>query len=288
MARTLLAGTEAAVVTLVNLDHASDRQGTAFAAIPKARVTVDLPPWLEGRHALRMTREAVSEVEPARDEDTLTFELSDVRLTEMLVLADDEATVSRVRERWQALQESLAQVTERTYEEWLAEREAARQQREETLRQRREEMFARYAELAERGEWVGASERLGTYGYETESIWNPTDTKHNAQTWWVGRGDVTDEIVKGLRWTPPEPGTWRVAISYLPRRDYRLRVVRGDEVLSERIVESEYPGHAQVGDWTVQIPEGARLEFVELGSDTTGEMWGRVSPHAVFMRPEQD
>lgn len=286
MARTLLAGTNAAVVTLVNLDHASDRQGSAFAPIPKARLTINLPPWLEGAYALRMSREAVSDVEPSRHGRTLTFELADLRLAEMLVLADDESVVKRVRERWEALQEPLAAVTERPYEEWLAGREAAREQRQATLRQRREELFARYVALAEQGQWVEASEGIGTYGYETEDIWNPTETKHNAQTWWVGRGDVTDEIVKGIRWTPPEPGTWRVAISYLPRYDYRLRVVREGEVLSERIVEGEYPVHAQVGEWTVEIPEDAALEFVQFGSDTGGEMWGRVSPHAVFLPPD--
>lgn len=286
MTRTLLAGADAAVVTLVNLDHASDRQGTAFAPIPRARLTVDLPPWLESLYALRMTREAVADVAPVRDGRTLTFELADVHLTEMLVLADDEAIVRRVRERWEALQEPLAAVTERPYEEWLAGREEARKRRHEAVEQQREELFARYTQLAEGGQWVAASETLGTYGYETEEIWNPTGAKHNAQTWWVRRGDVTDDIVKGLRWIPPAPGRWRVAINYLPRQLYRLRVVEDDRVLDEKRLESEFPAHTQVADWTVGISEGAFIELVQLGSDTTGEMWGRVSPHAVFVRAE--
>ncbi|MEA3403680.1 MAG: hypothetical protein U9R79_20725 [Armatimonadota bacterium] len=283
MTRTLLCGTHAALVVLVNRDHASDREGTVFAPIPRARVHVELPHWLEARHALRLAAGELTELQLERGDGAATCELEDVQLTELLILADRESIVERVRRQWQNLQPRLAAVAGRTYEQWATARQAAEQQRRERLEQRRQELFARYSELAEQGSWVEASQRMGTYGYETERIWNPTETKYNAQTWWVGRGEVTDDIVKGLRWRPPEPGRWRVAVSYRPKHLYRLRVVRGDEVLAEKLLEGRFPDHAEVADRTVEIPEGAALEFVQLGSDTGGEMWGRVSPHAVFV-----
>ncbi|MGC9317953.1 MAG: hypothetical protein ACP5KN_07960 [Armatimonadota bacterium] len=283
MTRTLLCGTNAAVVVLVNRDHASDREGTVFAPIPRARVQVQLPHWLEATHALRLAAGELTELQLQREDGVATCDLEDVQLTELIVLADRESIVERVRRQWDELQPRLAAVTERSYEAWAAAREAAEQQRQERLEGRRQELFARFLELAEQGSWVEASERMGTYGYETDRIWNPADSRYNAQTWWVGRGEVTDDIVRGLRWAPPEPGRWRVAINYRPKHLYRLRVGRGDKVLAERLLQGRFPDHTEVADWTVDIPEGAALEFVQLGSDTDGEMWGRVSPHAVFV-----
>lgn len=284
MARTLLAGSDAAVIVLINRDHASDRQGTAYAPIPTARVTIDLPPWLEAEHCLRIAAGELHPLELTRDGNAATCELADVQLTELLVLADREAIIERVHRRWADLQPRLAAVTGRSYEEWARGRQQAEAEREQAIERRRAELFARYGELAERGSWVEAAERLGTYGYEAERTWNPTDAKYTAQTWWVGRGDVTDDIVKGLGWEPPEPGRWRVAISYVPRGLYRLRVVSAEgEVLAERELGARFPARAEVAEWTVEIPEGASLRFLQLGSDVGGEMWGRVSPLAVFV-----
>ncbi len=287
MPRTLMCGIDAAIVVLVNRDHASDRQGSAYAPIPTARLSIDLPPWLEAGHALRLTEDSIEPVEFEREADTLTFELADVQLTELLILADRESIVQRVRARWEALAPQVEAITGRTYDQWLAGREALDEERARRIEEQREELFTRYAALAERGQWLEASDRLGTYGAETERTWNPTDTRYNAQTWWVASGEVTDEIVRGLRWEPPNPGRWRVAVSYQPKKLYRLRVVSGaGEVLDEMTLEPQVPDLAAVADWTTTIPEGAALEFVQRGADTTGEMWGKVSPMAIFVPGE--
>ncbi|MBM4082237.1 MAG: hypothetical protein FJ278_21210, partial [Planctomycetes bacterium] len=55
MARTLFVGTDTALIILVNRDHLSDRVGTLYQPIPKARVTFKPPPWLKPSAAFRLS-----------------------------------------------------------------------------------------------------------------------------------------------------------------------------------------------------------------------------------------
>ena len=285
-ARTLYVGTQSAVIVLINRDHASDRLGTVSAPIPKATVDLELPAWLAPKAVFRFNANGVTPLEPAVEKQRLRVTLTDIALTDVLVVTSDPSLQAGVRRDWEALQPGLAKVTSRTYEDYAAQRKAAAEERQRAVEQRRETLFAAYANCA--AQRASARDRVGTYGYETDEIWNPLGAKYNAQTWWVGRGEVKPDMVKGLRWSPPKPGRYRVAISYLPKQTYRLRVTGPDgKVLTERKLEGQFPAHAAVDEWTVDIPENAVVEFLELGKDADGEMWGRVSPEAYFVPAEQ-
>ncbi|MFQ6098351.1 MAG: hypothetical protein ACE5O2_11560, partial [Armatimonadota bacterium] len=285
--RTLFAGADTAIVILVNRDHASDRVGTVYQPIPKARVTFHVPHWMARVSAFRFAHGNIEAVTLSSEGDAVTAELENVELTEMLIISARGSLQADVQRRWQTLQPRLEPVLARTFVEYSAQRKQAAEEREAQLKRRREELFARYAPHPER--LVQASERLGTYGFETERIWNPTGAKYNAQTWWVARGDVTYEAVRGLRWKPPRPGRYRVAVNFIAGNEYRLRLLgAGGEVLAQRTLPREFPRRSKVEEWTQDFPEGAVLEFVELGKDARGEMWGRVSPFAYFLPAEPD
>ncbi len=284
--RTLFAGTDTTIVVLINRDHASDRVGTVYQPIPKAQVTFRVPPWMQGQGAFRLAGGTCEELKLGRGEDGVTVDLRDLALTEIIVISDEPSLQVEVKRRWEGLRPQLDAVTSRTFEEYAAERNRAAEDRAAEVVRRREELFAKYAPYADR--LVEASERLGTYGVETDDVWNPTNTRHAAQTWWVARDKVEPDMIKGLRWKPQAPGKYRVAISYVPNHDYRVRLVdREGQILSDKIVPRQFPRHSAVVEWPLETPDGAVLEFVQLGEDTRGEMWGRVSPYAYFLSAEE-
>ncbi len=106
--RTLIAGTDTALVVLVNRDHASDRVGTLYEPIPKATITFDVPPWLQPVEAFRLTRDGVAPASFTRDEEgRLVSELRDVQLTEILVLTERRGLQAETARRWEELNSEL-------------------------------------------------------------------------------------------------------------------------------------------------------------------------------------
>jgi hypothetical protein len=114
--RTLIAGTDTALVVLVNRDHASDRVGTLYEPIPKATITFDVPPWLQPVDAFRLTRDGVvpasftrEDSEPSVQEDPprLKLELRDVQLTEILVLTERAGLEKETARRFEELHARL-------------------------------------------------------------------------------------------------------------------------------------------------------------------------------------
>lgn len=281
-ARALFAGTDSAVLILINRDHACDRVGTVVQPIPKARVTFYLPPWLKPTSVVRLAEDGPITQAAEIGDHAIKIPLTDVHLTEALVVTERDAILAEMQQGWAGLRPQLDAVEKRTFEEYANARRHAAEQRTHAIELRRKRLFASCEKHAEH--LVACTKRLGTYGYETDNIWNPKAAKYNAQTWWVARGKVTPDIVKGLQWQSPRAGRYRVAINYLPGRDYRLHLVSSEgQILTERELPSQFPAHTAVEQWEVEIPEGAVVEFVQLGKDARGEMWGRVSPYAYFV-----
>ncbi|NOY79831.1 MAG: hypothetical protein GXP31_02380, partial [Kiritimatiellaeota bacterium] len=234
--------------------------------------------------ALRLTPRSLTDLKPSTGPDGgIVFDLTDVRLAEVLLISRRREVLEGVRNRWQGFTERLAAVDKISFAEYAAERKraaAARKKREVTERRA---LFEKYATLSA---WrVAASEALGAYGVTAPELWNPTGEKYNARTWWAARGKHKPEDIKGLRWKAPRSGPVVVAINYVPHNRYRLRLRDSDgKLLREDILPERYPSRSTVTQWKVDLPEDAAVEFVELGRDAAGgEMWGRVSPQAYFL-----
>ncbi|MDH7571129.1 MAG: hypothetical protein QHJ73_16255, partial [Armatimonadota bacterium] len=103
MARTLFAGTEAALVILVNRDHLSDRLGTLFQPVERARIALRLPPWLADAPAFRLAEGACAPVALSREGGSATAQLEGIALTEVVLICRDPSAVQGVRQRWFAL-----------------------------------------------------------------------------------------------------------------------------------------------------------------------------------------
>jgi hypothetical protein len=87
MPRTLFAGTHAAVIVLVNRDHASDASGTLWQPIPRARVFVRVPPWLSAPQATLVTPEESRPLDPTSvTADLINYEIQDFPLAALLIL----------------------------------------------------------------------------------------------------------------------------------------------------------------------------------------------------------
>ncbi len=100
MARTLFVGTHTAIIILVNRDHASDRLGTLYQPIPKARVTFQKPPWMDVPPAFRLPKEGLKTVQLTSQDGYVTAHLENFELTEMLVLTTSPTLKEEVQERW--------------------------------------------------------------------------------------------------------------------------------------------------------------------------------------------
>ncbi len=284
-ARTLLAGADAALVVLVNRDHLCDRVGTVVKPIPKAQVRVALPAWLKRpAGALRLTPRRLTDLKPASTTDgEAVFELTDVRLTEVLLISRRQEALEDVRNRWQGFAKRLAAIDKISFAAYQADRKQAAAARKERELTERQALFDRYAKLSA---WrVAASEAFGAYGVTAPELWDPVGEKYNARAWWVARGKHSRDDVKGLRWKAPRSGPAVVAINYVPHNRYRLRLRDGHgQLVREEVLSDRYPARSTVTQWKVDLPEGAAIEFIELGRDAAGgEMWGRVSPHAYFL-----
>jgi len=100
MTRTLFAGTHSVLIVLVNRDHASDRIGTLYEPIQRGYVTLHVPPWLKPEAAFRVSDAGVQELPITPDDDTVTVQLANLNLAEMLVVTQRPQLVEQVRRRW--------------------------------------------------------------------------------------------------------------------------------------------------------------------------------------------
>ena len=101
MARTLLRGTDTAIIVLVNRDHMSDRVGTIYKPIPKAPLTFTKPPWMKASTAFRVSKSGIQNVPLMVQGDVVKATLMDLDLAEMLVITDNASLVGEARGRWE-------------------------------------------------------------------------------------------------------------------------------------------------------------------------------------------
>lgn len=114
MVRTLFAGTDTAILILINREHASDRIGTIFQPIPKAQVTFQKPPWLSPTTAIRFAKDG--KIEPIKfleESDSLMVELQNIELTEMLIFTEKPTLLQEIQKHWQGLLPQLQAVLKR-------------------------------------------------------------------------------------------------------------------------------------------------------------------------------
>lgn len=111
MSRTLLCGTDTAIVMLINREVLSDRVGTVYKPIPKAPITLSLPKWLKPAAAFRVGPAGVSSIELKPEGGTYTTDLRDLEIAEMLIVTSNPSLQQEVASRWEALQPRLKAAT---------------------------------------------------------------------------------------------------------------------------------------------------------------------------------
>jgi hypothetical protein len=107
MARTLFAGTDTALLILVNRDHGSDRAGTLFEPIPKGIITFEKPPWMKDIRTFRFQGGALEEIPFTMEEGKAKMEIREIPLTEIIIVTEKVSLIDEIRERWEEDQPRL-------------------------------------------------------------------------------------------------------------------------------------------------------------------------------------
>ncbi|MBN1900027.1 hypothetical protein JW926_01725 [Candidatus Sumerlaeota bacterium] len=110
MARTLFAGTDAALLILVNRDHGSDRVGTLFEPIPRAIITFEKPTWMKDIKTFRFQSGAIEEIPFTMEDGKAKMEIKDVSLTEIIILTEKVPRIEEIRQRWSEVQPRLQNI----------------------------------------------------------------------------------------------------------------------------------------------------------------------------------
>ncbi|NLX24136.1 MAG: hypothetical protein GXY55_20995 [Phycisphaerae bacterium] len=110
--RSLLAGTDTAIILVVNDNHASDRLGTVVKPLDKARVTVQLPAWLKAQQVFEITSAGTQDIAWSRDGQQVTLDLGTVHLTRMIVVSHDQGLRDRLQQGYdQKFAENVRRLT---------------------------------------------------------------------------------------------------------------------------------------------------------------------------------
>ena len=107
MTRTLLAGTDTAIVLLINQDLASDRVGTVYSPIAKSRVTFKTPPWMRASHVFGFSIDGVTPIAAKAVNGVFNIEIKDIKLAQMLIFTDKPELEAQVAKRCAELQPRL-------------------------------------------------------------------------------------------------------------------------------------------------------------------------------------
>jgi hypothetical protein len=113
MARTLFAGTDTALLMLVNRDHCSDRMGTFIQSIPKAIITFQKPPWMKEIKTFRFAGGALEEIPFTLEDGGAKMEIRDIPLTEIIIVTEKISRIDEIRQRWNEIEPRLQSVLSR-------------------------------------------------------------------------------------------------------------------------------------------------------------------------------
>ncbi len=105
--RTLFAGEQTALILLVNRDHLSDRMGSLYQPIEKARVSFECPPWLEAKHIFRFRNGRMDPIEVQLTGTRLEWEMREIELTEAVLVTDRPGTIVSTQKRWKEIEKRL-------------------------------------------------------------------------------------------------------------------------------------------------------------------------------------
>lgn len=97
--RTLIAGTDTAVILCVNDDYTNDQNGTSIRPVGNAEVSVALPAWLEAKSVFEIDLHGVQDVK-WDSADRLSLRLGTVKVTRMVVITSDESLRERISKRY--------------------------------------------------------------------------------------------------------------------------------------------------------------------------------------------
>lgn len=89
--RSLLAGTDSIILISVNDQHVNSDQGTTIQPVQDAKVTVDLPSWLEPRHAFAIDASGVHRISVENQGPALSISLGTLTVTRLVIISADPA-----------------------------------------------------------------------------------------------------------------------------------------------------------------------------------------------------
>jgi len=95
--RSLLAGTDAAVILCVNDDYASDRLGTVINPVQNAEIAVTLPAWLSAGEVFEISASGVTEPKWDLSGANLNLHLGTVDVTRMIVISSKPGLRGRIQ-----------------------------------------------------------------------------------------------------------------------------------------------------------------------------------------------
>jgi hypothetical protein len=98
--RGLLCGTDTVALSIVNENVACDRLGTIFKPAENARVSVELPSWIEPKSVFEVTCDGLSDIKFDRKAGALTLNLGTVKLSRFVVVTSDPGLRTRLQKRY--------------------------------------------------------------------------------------------------------------------------------------------------------------------------------------------
>lgn len=99
-ARSLVCGGDTVALTIVNDNIASDRLGTMVKPVENARVSVDLPSWVEPNSVFEVTCDGITDIGSQIKGRTLTLELGTVNVSRFVIITADRMLRDRLQKRY--------------------------------------------------------------------------------------------------------------------------------------------------------------------------------------------
>jgi len=99
--RSLLVGDDAMALIIVNDNFASDRLGTVYRPVEKAKVKVRVPSWLKPADAFEVTSEGTRDVKWQADAGELTLDLGTVDLTRFILVSKSTSLREQTQQVYQ-------------------------------------------------------------------------------------------------------------------------------------------------------------------------------------------
>ncbi len=98
--RSLLAGVDTLVIILVNDNMASDRMGTVVKPFKKARLSVQVPTWLQPRDVFEITYEGTQDITWQDSDSGIILDPGTIELTRLIIVSRDTTLRAQLQQRY--------------------------------------------------------------------------------------------------------------------------------------------------------------------------------------------